>query len=44
MSAPGQRGGASWNLRARAVVRNVDPLPLTVLAVIREQAVGGKGG
>lgn len=33
----------SWNTGARAVVRQSDPLPLTIVAAVREVDVGGKG-
>jgi hypothetical protein len=35
---------STWNKGARAVVRQADPLPLTIVAAIREVEVGGRGG
>jgi hypothetical protein len=35
---------STWNRGARAVVRQADPLPLTIVAAIREVEVGGRGG
>lgn len=34
---------SSWNKSGRAVIRQVDPLPLTIVAAIREVELGGKG-
>jgi hypothetical protein len=34
--------GSTWNQGARVVVRQVDPLPLTIVAAHREVAAGGK--
>jgi hypothetical protein len=34
--------GASWNQGGTAVLRQVDPLPLTVIAATREVEVGGR--
>lgn len=33
---------SSWNVHGRAVLRQVDPLPITVLGVTREGEVGGR--
>jgi hypothetical protein len=34
---------SSWNTGARAVIRQADPLPLTVISVTREVETGGRG-
>lgn len=34
--------GATWNKGGRAVLRQVDPLPLTIVAATREVEVGGR--